>query len=77
VYVSKTYKSISLRFIVDQQYEVSLFNDLRDLLDSGSIYARKNENYRFAITNLKKLPLVIEYFNVYVLRTKKQLAFEK
>lgn len=77
VYVSKTYKSISLRFIVDQQYEVSLFNDLRDLLDSGSIYARKNDNYRFAITNLKKLPLVIEYFNVYVLRTKKQLAFEK
>ena len=77
VYVSKTLKSISLRFIVDQQYGLSLFNALRDIFDSGSIYARKNDNYRFAITNLNKLPLVIEYFNIYVLRTKKQLAFEK
>lgn len=77
VYVSKTNKSISLRFIVDQQYGLSLFNDLRDLLDSGSIYARKNENYRFAITNLNKLRLVIEYFNVYMLRTKKTISIWK
>lgn len=77
VYISKTLKSISLRFIVDQQYGLSLFNELKIILDSGSIYARKNYNYRFAITNLDKLPLIIEYFNIYTLRTKKQLAFEK
>lgn len=39
--------------------------------------ARKNNHYRFATTKLDKLALVIEYFNIYILRTKKQLAFEK
>lgn len=43
----------------------------------GSIYVRKNNNYRFAITNVNKLPLIIEYFNVYVLISKKQYAFDK
>jgi hypothetical protein len=80
VYISKDSKGISLRFIVDQQYGLSLFNQLKDILDSvacASIYVRKNNNYRFAITNLNKLALVVEYFNVYVLRSKKQFAFEK
>lgn len=77
VYVSKNNKGISLRFIVDQQDGLSVFNELKNILDTGSIYARKNNNYRFAVTKLDKLALVIEYFNVYILRTKKQLAFEK
>lgn len=77
VYVSKSNKAISLRFIVDQKEGLSLFDQLKDILGSGSIYARKNNNYRFAITNINKLDLIIKYFNVYVLRTKKQFAFEK
>lgn len=77
VYISKSNKSISLRFIVDQKDGLSLFNQLKDILGSGSIYSRKNNNYRFAITNVSKLALVIEYFNVYGLRSKKQFAFEK
>ena len=75
VYVSKSSKAISLRFIVDQKEGLPLFNQLKDIL--GSIYARKNNNYRFAITNINKLDLIIKYFNVYVLRSKKQFAFEK
>lgn len=77
VYISKNSKGISLRFIVDQQYGLPLFNQLKDILGSGSIYVRKNNNYRFAITSLNRLVLVTEYFNVYVLRSKKQFAFEK
>lgn len=77
VYVSKNNKGISLRFIVDQQEGLSIFDELKIILGTGSIYARKNNNYRFATTKLDTLALVIEYFNVYILRTKKQLAFEK
>ena len=77
VYVSKNNKGISLRFIVDRQYGLPVFNQLKVILDSGSIYNRKNNNYRFAVTKLDKLYLVIKYFNVNMLRTKKQLAFEK
>ena len=77
VYVSKNNKGISLRFIVDQQEGLPIFDELKNILGTGSIYARKNNNYRFATTKLDKLALVIEYFNVYILRTKKQLAFKK
>ena len=54
-----------------------LFKKLKDLLGSGSIYVRKNNNFRYAITNLNKLPIIIEYFNMFKLRTKKRLAFDK
>lgn len=77
VYISKSNKVISLRFIVDQKYGFPLFNQLKDILGSGSIYTRKNNNYRFAITNINKLALIIEYFNFYALRSKKQFAFAK
>jgi hypothetical protein len=77
VYISKNNRGISLRFIVDQPYGLPVFSQLKNILGSGSIYARKNSNYRFAVTKLDILALVIEYFNVYTLRTKKQLAFEK
>lgn len=76
-YISKNNKAISLRFIVDQKDGLPLFDRLKDILGSGSIYTRKNNNNRFAITNINKLALIIEYFNVYTLRSKKQFAFEK
>ena len=77
VYISKSNKGISLRFIVDQKDGLPLFNQLKDILGSGSIYTRKNNNYRFTITNINKLARIIEYFNVYALRSKKQFAFAK
>ena len=77
VYISKSNKGISIRFIVDQKDGLPLLIQLKDILGSGSIYTRKNNNYRFAIVNINKLALIIEYFNVYALRSKKQFAFEK
>ena len=77
VYISKSNKGISIRFIVDQKDGLPLLIQLKDILGSGSIYTRKNNNYRFAIFNINKLALIIEYLNVYALRSKKQFAFEK
>lgn len=77
VYVAKNNKSVILRFIVDQKEGLSLFNDLKNILSYGSIYARKNNNFRYAVTNLNSLSIIINYFNQFVLRTKKQWAFDK
>jgi hypothetical protein len=77
VYIPKSVKGVNIRFIVDQQYGLSLFKEIKDIFGSGSIYARKNENYRLTLANLNTLPFVIEYFDNYALRTKKQLAFKK
>jgi hypothetical protein len=74
VYIFKSNKGISLRFIVDQKDELLLFNQLKDILGSGSIYVRKNNNYRFAITNISKLVFIVEYFNAYALRSKKTIC---
>lgn len=77
MYISKNNKGISLRFIVDQKDGLLLFNKLKDILGSGSIYVRKNNNFIFALTNISKLGLIIDYFNIYELRSKKQFAFTK
>ena len=70
VYVAKNNKNVSLRFIVDQREGLFLFNDLKNILSYGSIYKRKNSNYRYAVTNLNSLSVIINYFNQFVLRTK-------
>lgn len=77
VYVAKNNKNVSLRFIVDQKEGLSFFNDLKIIFGRGSIYSRKNNNYRYAVANLNSLSLVINYFNQFRLRTKKQWAFDK
>jgi len=41
VYISKNNRGISLRFIVDQQYGLSAFSQLKTILGSSSIYALK------------------------------------
>jgi len=76
-YVTKSNKSVVLRFIVDQKNEVLLFNVLKNILSYGSIYIRKNNNFRYVVTNLNSLSIMINYFNGFELRTKKQLAFNK
>jgi hypothetical protein len=72
VYVAKNSQNVILRFIVDQKEGFSLFNDLKNILSYGSIYTRKNNNFRYAVTNLKSLLVIINYFNKFRLRTKKQ-----
>lgn len=76
-YVTKNNKSVVLRFIVDQKNEVLLFNVLKNILSYGSIYIRKNNNFRYVVTNLNSLSIIINYFNQFELRTKKGLAFNK
>lgn len=77
VYVAKNDKAVSLRFIVDQKDGTFFFNDLKQILKRGSIYSRKNNNARYAVSNLTSLSLIINYFNQFTLRTKKRLAFVK
>ena len=77
VYVAKNNKDISIRFIVDQKDGLLLFNDLKKILSYGSIYNRKNNNFRYAVSNLNSLSIIINYFNQFKLRTKKQWAFNK
>lgn len=77
VYVAKNNKDIRIRFIVDQQEGLLLFNDLKNILSYGSIYNRKNNNFRYSVSNLNSLSIIINYFNQFKLRTKKQLAFNK
>jgi hypothetical protein len=77
VYIAKNNKDVKIRFIVDQKEGALLFNDLKNILSYGSIYDRKNNNFRYAVTNLNSLSVMINYFNQYILRTKKQLAFGK
>lgn len=76
VYVAKNNKVV-IRFIVDQKEGLLLFNDLKNMLSYGSIYNRKNNNFRYAVSNLNSLSIIINYFNQFKLRTKKQLAFDK
>ena len=77
VYVAKNNKDIRIRFIVDQKEGLLLFNDLKNILSYGSIYNRKNNNFRYAVSNLNSLSIIINYFNQFKLRTKKQWAFNK
>lgn len=77
VYVAKNNKDVSLRFVVDQKEGLILFNRLKDITTYGSIYSRKNNNFRYAVTNLTSLGILISYFNQFTLRTKKHLAFVK
>jgi len=76
-YVAKNSKSVVLRFIVDQKEGLLFFNDLKILIGYGSIFNRKNNNFRYTVTNLKSLSIIINYFNKFRLRTKKRLAFDK
>jgi hypothetical protein len=75
-YVAKN-NSVCLRFIVDQKEGALFFKGLKQMLNFGSIYNRKNNNARYAVSNLISLGVIINYFNQFPLRTKKRLAFVK
>jgi hypothetical protein len=66
-----------LRFIIDQKNGELLFKILHNILGTGSIYSRKNNNTRYSVTSLTSLGLLINYLTQFPLKTKKQKAFIK
>nr|QCW06897.1 hypothetical protein [Drechslerella brochopaga] len=77
VYIAKNANSVTLRFIVDQKDSLLLFQSLKMLLGSGSIYSRKNNNVRYTASKLMSLNIIINYLNKFALKSKKYFAFEK
>lgn len=77
IYVAKNSNSVTLRFIVDQKNGLLFFNSLKNLVGSGSIYSRKNNNIRYTASNLINLILIINYLNQFPLKSKKYMAFNK
>lgn len=49
VYVYKNKKVVRMRFILDQKDGYLLFNDLKNILGAGSVYMRKNNNFRYTL----------------------------
>ena len=69
--------SMSASLFMDKLSSLLLFNNLKTILNYGSIYSRKNNNFRYTVTNLNSLSIIINYLNHFELKTKKQLAFYK
>ena len=59
-----------MRFVVDQKDGGLLFEAVKSILGSGSIYIRKNNNVRYSVTNLTSLGLIIDYFTQFPLKPK-------
>lgn len=78
IYLPKTpLFSVMMRFIIDQKNGELLFKELKSILGYGSIFARKNDNIRYSVTNLTSLGLLIDYLTKYPLKTKKHKAYLK
>ena len=65
-----------LRFILDQNDKLAL-ESIRDLFLSGNVSARSNNTFRFTAESFSKLNPIIEYFNMFPLRSFKKEAFKK
>lgn len=78
IYIPKnSLYEVSMRFIIDQKNGELLFKKLKNILGTGSIYFRKNDNTRYSVSNLTSLGLLINYLTQFQLRTKKQKAYLK
>jgi hypothetical protein len=67
-----------MRYLLDQKDSLIL-NKICELFGFGKVGLRSGtENvYRYTVTGFKALNDVIAYFNLFPLRTKKALSFEK
>nr|YP_025838.1 intronic ORF at intron 4 of cox1 [Moniliophthora perniciosa]AAQ74282.1 intronic ORF at intron 4 of cox1 [Moniliophthora perniciosa] len=67
-----------LRFILDQNDKYAL-EILRDLLKTGFVSQRseKLNSYRYTSNSLKGFPIIVNYFNLFTLKTIKKEAFQK
>jgi len=73
----KSLFSVAMRFVIDQKNGELLFKTLKNILGTGSIFFRKNNNTRYSVTSLTSLGLLINYLTQFPLKTKKQKAFIK
>ena len=69
---------IKMRYILDQKDSVIL-NKINNLFGLGKVTLRSGTNdvYRYTVTGFKSLNIIINYFNLFPLQTKKAFSFEK
>jgi len=67
-----------MRYILDQKDSVIL-NKINNLFGLGKVTLRSGTNdvYRYTVTGFKSLNIIINYFNLFPLQTKKAFSFEK
>lgn len=70
--------TFSLRYILDQKDGQALFQFIKLLFLSGSIYSRSKTNnvWRFEVKSKSSLVLVRAYFQTFPLKTKKSLRYK-
>lgn len=68
---------VSLRFTLDQKNAQSTLINIRDVFGYGQVNLRKETNnvFRYSNDSFKGLNLVLNYFLIYPLKTKKSLSF--
>jgi hypothetical protein len=69
---------VYLRFIVDQNDQSALLS-IQNLFGFGGVNFRSDTSacFRFELTRITAMPLVINYFTEFKLKTKKNKAFKK
>jgi len=68
-----------IRFILDQQFEKECLLTIASLFNTGSVNLRRetNEVYRYCISSFVSIPVIIQYFDKFPLKTHKQNSFIK
>lgn len=78
---SQTGYRIRLRFILDQKNAKSLFINISNLFSYGFVSLRSNTKYnnifRFTINSFSGIPILINYFNSFPLKTFKKESYNK
>ena len=65
------------RFFLDQKNAFETLNNIHNLFNFGRVSLRSGTQnvYRYSVDSFKSLEPVINYFNTYPLKTKKQISF--
>jgi hypothetical protein len=64
-------KYIKIRYVVSQKWEEKLMSKIAKLFDGNIYYLKSYEGYNMVVSSLSKLKKVINYFEKYLLKTKK------
>lgn len=71
---SENYNQVQVRYILSQKDELELFTEINSLINGKLLYLKSYAGYNLTV-NFSKLSKVIRYFNVYSLKTKKNVAY--
>ena len=71
---SKNYTQVKVRYILSQQGEFKLLNNIKIVLNGTICYLKSYNRYNMTV-NLSKLSKIIHYFSVYPLKTKKKIHY--